>query len=89
MARWQDWVEQHLPPGTRETSGYRTPQQEAALGGPTSSYHSRGTPTEPGAIDVGGPCKTGSRERYSPVRVARRSSGRTGDEVAGWAGGDR
>src|SRR6266566_3768635 len=54
MATWQDWLSVNLPPGTRETSGYRTPQQEAALGGPASSYHSRGTPSSPGAIDVGG-----------------------------------
>ncbi len=52
---WQEWVAANLPAGTRETSGYRTPQQEAALGGPASSYHSQGTPDAPGAIDVGGP----------------------------------
>ncbi len=52
---WQTWLQGNLPPGTRETSGYRTPQQEAALGGPATSYHSRGTPGAPGAIDVGGP----------------------------------
>jgi hypothetical protein len=52
---WQQWVAQNLPPGTKETSGYRTPGQEAALGGPANSYHTRGTPSAPGAIDVGGP----------------------------------
>lgn len=52
---WQEWLGQNLPLGTRETSGYRTPEQERRLGGPASSYHSRGTPSAPGAIDVGGP----------------------------------
>lgn len=52
---WQEWVAANLPAGTVETSGYRTPQQEAALGGPSTSYHTRGTPEAPGAIDVGGP----------------------------------
>lgn len=52
---WEDWLSQNLPAGTRETSGYRSPQQEAALGGPATSYHSTGSPSAPGAIDVGGP----------------------------------
>ena len=44
MSTWQEWLGQHLPPGTRETSGFRSPEQERALDGPASSYHSRGTP---------------------------------------------
>lgn len=52
---WQEWVAQNLPPGTQETSGYRSPQHNAAVGGAAGSYHTRGTPTAPGAIDIGGP----------------------------------
>lgn len=55
MSTWQEIILGNLPPGTRKTSGYRTPAQERALGGPPTSYHSRGTVKEPGAIDIGGP----------------------------------
>jgi len=52
---WQEWVEQRAASlGLTRTSGYRTPGQERALGGPASSYHSRGTPGAPGALDIGG-----------------------------------
>lgn len=52
---WQQWVQQQAASlGLTVTSGYRTPQREAALGGPATSYHSTGTPSAPGAIDVGG-----------------------------------
>lgn len=66
---WQDWVRQNLPQGTMETSGYRTPQQEAALGGPASSYHTRGTAQTPGAIDVGGPAAA-LRQLFDEIKVA-------------------
>src|SRR6266404_6033473 len=69
MATWQDWIAANLPPGTKETSGYRTPQQEAALGGPASSYHSRGTPLAPGAIDVGGPADQ-LRKLFDEIKIA-------------------
>lgn len=66
---WQEWVQQNLPPGTKETSGYRTPQQEAALGGPASSYHTRGTPSAPGAIDVGGPAAA-LKQLFDEIKAA-------------------
>lgn len=53
---WQLWVEQEARKlGLKETSGYRSPAAERALGGPSSSYHSRGSVERPGAIDFGGP----------------------------------
>lgn len=53
---WQEWLaEQARALGLTVTSGYRTPGQEGALGGPASSFHSRGSAAAPGAVDIGGP----------------------------------
>ncbi|HVW18280.1 MAG TPA: D-Ala-D-Ala carboxypeptidase family metallohydrolase [Solirubrobacteraceae bacterium] len=38
----------------RITSGYRTPAENAAVGGVEGSYHTRGTPENPGAVDMVG-----------------------------------
>jgi hypothetical protein len=52
---WQEWVDSRTRAlGGTETSRYRTPAQERALGGPSSSYHTRGDQQNPGAIDIGG-----------------------------------
>src|SRR5216117_1359226 len=52
---WQSWVEGEAERlGLKQTSGYRSPGAEARLGGPATSYHSRGTKEAPGAIDIGG-----------------------------------
>ncbi len=52
---WQAWLQNNLPFGTRQTSGYRSPSSNAAAGGSPTSYHMTGTPSQPGAIDIGGP----------------------------------
>lgn len=52
---WQEMIEQQARAvGATKTSGYRSPERERALGGPSSSYHTRGTPDAPGALDIGG-----------------------------------
>ena len=52
---WQSWVEQEAENlGLRKSSGYRSPGAEARLGGPASSYHTRGSVAAPGALDIVG-----------------------------------
>jgi biotin carboxyl carrier protein len=41
--------------GLRYSSGYRTPQHNAAVGGVPNSLHTHGTPANPGAVDLVGP----------------------------------
>ncbi len=41
--------------GLHVTSGYRTPQHNAAVGGVPNSLHTHGSPGNPGAIDLAGP----------------------------------
>ena len=41
--------------GLSPSSGYRDPSHNAAVGGVPNSYHTRGTPSDPGAIDLVGP----------------------------------
>lgn len=43
--------------GLHMTSGYRSPQHNAAVGGAPHSWHTRGTPGNPGAVDLVGPMK--------------------------------
>lgn len=53
---WQYWVQQQAAAlGLPQTSGYRSPESNAAAGGSPTSYHMVGTPSQPGAIDIGGP----------------------------------
>lgn len=67
---WEAWVQQQAAAlGLTVTSGYRTPQREAALGGPASSYHSTGSPLAPGAVDVGGPAAK-LKALFDEVRAA-------------------
>ena len=59
--------------GLRVSSTYRTPAQNAAAGGVPNSSHTRGTPSNPGAIDLvgsGGAMQAASRyaaERLGPI----------------------
>lgn len=56
LQTWQQWLDAEIRRlRLTRTSGYRSPGEEAALGGPAASYHTHGTPANPGAIDVGGP----------------------------------
>jgi hypothetical protein len=67
---WQSWLERRAASlGLKETSGYRSPQQEAALGGPASSYHTRGSPDAPGALDFGGPADK-LRQLFDEIKQA-------------------
>jgi hypothetical protein len=67
---WQEWIDSEATRlGLTRTSGYRTPGQEAGLGGPASSYHTRGTPAAPGAIDVGGPAAQ-LKQLFDEIRTA-------------------
>lgn len=53
---WEAWVQQQAAAlGLTVTSGYRDPSHNAAVGGSPTSLHQTGSPTVPGAIDVGGP----------------------------------
>lgn len=52
---WQETVQEFAEGiGARKTSGFRTPAQQRALGSSSTSYHLRGTPEAPGALDLGG-----------------------------------
>lgn len=56
MSTWQDTVQALTDQlGLTVTSGYRSPEHNREVGGAPNSYHTRGTPAAPGAIDVGGP----------------------------------
>jgi hypothetical protein len=83
---WQEWLDTRVRAlGLTETSGYRTPAQERALGGPASSYHSRGTRKAPGAIDVGGPADK-LRQLFDDIKQA--FAGRINELYLNVPGGD-
>lgn len=65
---WQEYVRSEAERlGLTVTSGYRSPGAEAALGGPSSSFHSKGSVAAPGAIDVGGSA-TGLKALFDSIR---------------------
>lgn len=83
---WQSWAERRAASlGLREISGYRTPQQEAALGGPSTSYHTRGDREHPGAIDFGGPVDK-LRQLFDEIKQA--FAGRINELYLNVPGGD-
>lgn len=51
--------------GLRLTSGYRTPEHNAEVGGVSGSYHTRGTKENPGAVDLVGSPEAMSRAAAS------------------------
>lgn len=53
---WQDFVRKRVKHYRLTiTSGYRTKEHNAAIGGAKNSYHLKGTELYPGAFDVAGP----------------------------------
>jgi hypothetical protein len=54
--------------GLRVTSGYRSPAHNRAVGGVAGSYHTRGTPSNPGAVDLVG---SGSAMQAASAYAAR------------------
>ena len=70
MSTWQDTVQALADElGLTVTSGYRDPAHNRAIGGAPNSYHTRGTPEAPGAVDVAGPAEK-LKQLFEEVRAA-------------------
>ena len=66
---WQDWLAQELGRlGLKESSGYRDPAHNRAVGGAPGSYHTRGDAAHPGAIDVVG-SEEGLRKLFADIKA--------------------
>lgn len=56
MSTWQEYVKERAAElGLTVTSGYRSPEHNAEIGGAPNSNHTKGSTGNPGAIDVAGP----------------------------------
>ena len=70
MSTWQDQVQALADQlGLSVSSGFRDPAHNKAIGGASNSYHTRGTPQAPGAIDVGGPADK-LKELFEEIKAA-------------------